>query len=236
MNHSLLVCREHPNPDPKTHSSQKITIIRTHVSLLRLLKFRQAQIPRAPIPVPVLYPTCHDIDTTAHRAQAHEADTYTVPASILRRVFFLEGVGGDDAADVAETDLPRGADGPAVVPTQVEVEPANNDGHGGVAAHRDEEQGCILEIGAVVDREEDGEAGDGDGDGNKSEQETVSCFIRDISKYHREAESHSPRWHRVELRADRGVTICGDDAWREEGIPAVSMLRSVTTSVIRPCR
>lgn len=119
------------------------------------------------------------------------------------------------------------------MPTQVEVEPANDNRHGGVAAHGHEEQGCILEIGAVVDREEDGEAGDGDGDGDEREHETVSCFIRDISKYHREAEGHSPRWHRVELRADRGVTVCFDDAWREERITAVLMSQLVAISVFR---
>jgi len=130
LNHPLRSCRGHQNPAPKPHPSQQITIVRTHISLLRLLKFRQAQIAWTPIPVSVLHPTGHEIGTTAYGAQAYEADAYAVPAFVLRRVLCLEGVGGDDAADVAETDLPRGADGPAMVPTQIEVEPADDDGHG----------------------------------------------------------------------------------------------------------
>jgi len=75
-----------------------------------------------------------------------------------------------------------------------------------------------------VDREEDAEAGDGDRDWDDSEHETMPGFIRDVSNDHCEGEGRGPRGHRVELRADGGVTVGFDDAGCEEGITAVSTL------------
>ena len=68
----------------------------------------------------------------------------------MRRVFGQESVGGDDAADVAEADLPGRADGPAMVAAEVEIEPADYDGEGGVGAHGDEEEGGVFEVRARV--------------------------------------------------------------------------------------
>ena len=52
-----------------------------------------------------------------------------------------------------------------MVPAEVEIEPADYDGEGGVGSHCDEEEGAVFEMGVRVCGEEDGEAGDGHGDG-----------------------------------------------------------------------
>ena len=57
----------------------------------------------------------------------------------MGRVLGQERVRGDDAANVAETDLPGRPDGSAMVAAEVQVEPADYDRQGGVCAHGDEE-------------------------------------------------------------------------------------------------
>ena len=82
----------------------------------------------------------------------------------MRRVLGQERVRGDDAADVAEADLPGRPDRAAMVAPEVEVEPADDHGEGRVGAHRDEEQRRVFEMRPRVHGQEDGEAGDGHGE------------------------------------------------------------------------
>ena len=183
------------NQEPTISLLQEIPVVRTHVALLRLLKLRQTQIPWAPIPVPILHPTCREIDTAAQRTQANKSDTYAIPGFETWRVSRLERVRGNDPADVAEADLPGGPDGSAVVSAQVQVEPTDNDWHGGVDAHRNEEEGSILEVEAVMDGKENAEAGDGHQDGDESKNEAVPRLIRKIGDEHCESECRRPRWY-----------------------------------------
>ena len=107
---------------------QQITIIRTQIPLLRLLKLRQPQIRPRLIPIPILQQHTHRIDATRRRAQTRKADADGIPLLVPGRVLGQERVRGDDAANVAETDLPCRPDGAAVVPSEVQVEPADDDG------------------------------------------------------------------------------------------------------------
>lgn len=59
--------------------SEQIPIIRTQISLLRLLIFRQAQIPRTPIPPPILHQDAYRIYNAAHRRQTYERNANTIP-------------------------------------------------------------------------------------------------------------------------------------------------------------
>ena len=56
---------------------------------------------------------------------------------------------------------------------EVHVEPADDDRHGGVRAHGDEEQCRVFQLLVVVDGDEDGKAGNGDGDRDDGEDEAV---------------------------------------------------------------
>ena len=69
----------------------------------------------------------------------------------MRCVLGQESVRGDDAADVPEANLPGRPDGSTMVAAEVEVEPADDDGQGGVCAHCHKEQGCVFEVRSRVD-------------------------------------------------------------------------------------
>ena len=69
----------------------------------------------------------------------------------MRRVLGQERVRGYYPADVAEADLPGRTDRSAMVAAEVEIEPADDYGEGGVGAHCDEEEGRVFEMRARVD-------------------------------------------------------------------------------------
>ena len=62
-----------------------------------------------------------------------------------------ERVCRDDAADVAEADLPGAPYCATVMATKVHGEPADNDWHGCVGAAGDEEQCAVFNMVRVVD-------------------------------------------------------------------------------------
>lgn len=72
---------------------------------------------------------------------------------------------------VAESDLPSGSDGSALMTRQVHCVPADNDWHGAVSAACDEEQGSVLDVSVffAVDGEKHGETGNSQGYGQSSE-------------------------------------------------------------------
>lgn len=95
---------------------------------------------------------------------------------------------------------------------------ADDDGHGAVGAHGDEEEGRVLEVVVGVLSEEDGEAGDGDGDGEEGEEEAVAEAVGGEGDEHGEGEGGGPGGDGVELRLDGGVAVGADDAGGEEGV------------------
>lgn len=105
-----------------------------------------------------------------------------------------------------------------MVAAQVHVEPADDDRHGAVGAHGDEEQGGVLDVPVGVHVQEDGEPGGGHGDGDQGEGEAVLGFVRGEGDHHGEDEGAGPGGDAVELGADRGVAVGSDDAWGEVGV------------------
>lgn len=86
-----------------------------------------------------------------------------------------------------------------MVPSQVHIEPADDDRHRGVRPHDHEEECPILKGEVVVDCEEDAKAGNGDADWEDCEEEAVA---REVGKYgdkHGEAEGDGPWRNGVEL-------------------------------------
>ena len=83
----------------------------------------------------------------------------------MRGVFHLESVRGDDAAGIAEANLPGCPDRSTMVTTEVEIEPADYHRKGRVSAHRDEEERCVFEVRPRVHSQQDSEASDGHCDG-----------------------------------------------------------------------
>lgn len=198
---------------------QQITIIRTHVPLLRLFKLGQPQICTRFIPVPILRHHTDGVRAARRGAQARKADADAVARPVVVRracVFGEESVGGDDAACVAEADLPGRPDGSTVVAAEVEVEPADRDRERGVDARRDEEQRRVFEMRPRVHGQQDGEAGDGDGGRDEREEEAVLQLVREEGDDDGEEECTDPGRDAVELGADLRIAVCLDDAWGEE--------------------
>ena len=104
------------------------------------------------------------------------------------------------------------------MPAEVEVEPTHHYGQSAVSTHGDEEQGAVLEMRAVMGREQDGESGNGHGDGEEGEKEAVFGQVGEVGDDEGEDEGGGPGGHAVQLSADLGVAVRLDDAGGEEGV------------------
>jgi len=116
------------------------------------------------------------------------------------------------------TNLPGTPDGPPVVPAQVHVVPAHDDGHGRVRAHADEEQRRVLHGQVVVHIDEDAKARDGDADGAHDEPEPVLGPVRRDGDHHGEAKGHGPGRDGPQLGGDGVVLVALDDGGRKVGV------------------
>ena len=128
-------------------SLEQISIIRTHIPLLRLFKFRQTKICARLIPIPILHQHTSGVNAASRRAQTRKTNADAIALSVkVRRIRSQESVRGDDSANVAEADLPRCSYSAAMVTTKIEVEPADYYRKGRVSAHGDEKQRRIFEM------------------------------------------------------------------------------------------
>ena len=198
---------------------EQISIIRTQIPLLRLLKLRQAQIRPRLIAIPILHNHTNGINAASRRAQTRKANANAIPIVVkMRCILGQERVRGDDAANVAEANLPGRPNGPTMMPAEIEIEPANYHGEGGVRAHCDEEQSRVLEVRPRVRGYEDGEAGDGHCGWDQGEQEAVFQLVGEEGDDEGEDERTGPGRDAVQLGADLRVAVCSDDAGGEEGV------------------
>lgn len=130
-------------------SLQQITIIRTHIPLLRLLKLGQPKIRTRLVPIPILRQHTDSVRAASRGTQARKANADAVAGFVVMRwacIFGEESVGGDDPAGIAEADLPGCSDGSTMVAAEVEIEPADRYRKCRVDAHRNEEQRCVFEM------------------------------------------------------------------------------------------
>ena len=93
------------------------TDIPVHVSKLRLLILREAHIHRRPITLLVGRPASNAIYNTRDNTDRRESKTDRVPGLVIWGLCRDEGECGNDATQIAETDLPSTADAAAVVTT-----------------------------------------------------------------------------------------------------------------------
>lgn len=84
-----------------------------------------------------------------------------------------------------------------MMPAEIHVEPADDDGHCAVDAHCNHEERAVLEVVVVVNDNQDGETGDGDADGYDCEGETVFEFVAEVGDDHSEGEAGGPRGYAV---------------------------------------
>lgn len=129
-----------------------------------------------------------------------------------------EGIRGNDTADVSESHLPGSTNGSTMVTSEIHIEPADDDGHGRVGTHRDEEECSILKISVMVDGDQDGEASNGHADGDDAKEEAMLELVREEGDDHCKAKGARPRRDTMQLGLNRAVTVGCDDGRREEGV------------------
>ena len=166
----------------------------------------------------VCMPAGQAVCNTGKDAYDREGNADAVTGDVLGGILRQEGKHGDDAANVAEADLPGGSDGAPVVATQVHVEPADDDGHGSVGSTGHQEEGSILQAGVVVYGNENAEASDGNADGKDRNTKSVPQLIGNDCHQQRETEGRRPWWDAVQLRLDGAVPVAFYDTRREVGI------------------
>ena len=139
---------------------------------------------------------------------------------MVLRIARHKAVRGNDTTNVAKRNLPRRADGLAVVSAQVHVEPAHDDGHSTVRAHGDQVKRGVLRVdaGRVVDRHQHGEADEGDHYAQDGEHEAVSQIVGGDGGDHGETKGGGPGRDRVQLRLDGRVVVGADDGGREVSV------------------
>lgn len=197
---------------------QQISVRRRIITKLSLFLLRQLLLRRIPIPLLILGKHHDAIRDARDDGQDRKGDGDGITRNKLGRILLEEGKHGDDATNVAESDLPRASDRSPSVTAEVHVEPAHDDGHGRVRAHGDEEERRVLHLGVVVHAKQDGEARDGNEDGKDGKRRAVSDLVRDEGDHHGEAECDGPRGNTVKLCLHRAVAERLDDAGRKVGV------------------
>ena len=98
----------------------------------------------------------------------------------------------NDASNVAKAYLPCCSHSASVVPTQIHREPANDDGHGRIDAHGDQEKRSILKAMIVMNRDEDPKAHYTHTDWKNGESEAVFQLVAEEGNDHGESEGGGP--------------------------------------------
>lgn len=170
-----------------------------------------------PLPITVRLPARQCIQDTGGRRNAAKANARAVTEAIVRLagLVLLKDKRGDDAAQVAEANLPGAADSAAMMAPQVHVEPAHDDGHGGVDAHDSEKERHVLHVDVGIDSLEDSEASNGKKHSQDRKECPVSEPIRHKGHDHGKHKGHSPGRHAAQLRLRRTIAVAGNDTRRK---------------------
>jgi hypothetical protein len=102
--------------------------------------------------------------------------------------------------------------------SKVHIEPADNDWHGRICAHRHEEQRSVLDRAIVMDSQQDSKSGYAYEDGEEGKQEAVLQAVTEPGYCHGEPEGSSPRRNAVELCLDWTVSKVPNNARRKVGV------------------
>lgn len=84
---------------------QQVPVIRVQIAHLCLFVLRQTRVSHGAILVPVLRPACKVIRYTAYDAETAESETSGEAGGVEWFLLLEEDPDGDDAADVAESNL-----------------------------------------------------------------------------------------------------------------------------------
>lgn len=99
--------------------------------------------------------------------------------------------------------------------SQIHVEAANYNRHGGITTHGHEEEGCVFKRPVVMYREQDGESSDGYTDSEDGITQAMACLVRNPSQNHGKGESGRPWGYTVQLCLDLAIAIAVDNRRRE---------------------
>lgn len=98
------------------------------------------------------------------------------------------------------------------------LEPAHNNRHGCVRAHRHQEKGCIFSMSMSISTQQHCEARNREEDAKDDEEEAMPGFVGQDGDDHGEHEGSCPWRYRVQLCLDGAVAVALDDRGREVGV------------------
>lgn len=99
--------------------------------------------------------------------------------------------------------------------SQVHVEAAHYNRHGGITTHGHEEEGCVFKRPVVMYREQDGESSDGYTDSEDCITQAMACLVGNPGQNHGKGESGRPWGYAVQLCLDLAIAIAVDNRRRE---------------------
>lgn len=143
-------------------------------------------------PLFILTPHRHEVNHTASSRQTNERYANTVSRLVQWRVLLQEGKCGDNAANVAKTNLPGTANRPPVMAAEIQVKPTNDDWHGGVTARCHKEKCRVFQVTVLGSAQQYREPSNADGDWDQGEEEAMPQSVRRPGNQHREAEGRCP--------------------------------------------
>ena len=154
---------------------------------------------------------------TADACKPNESDAESISQLIVWRILVRERIHADEAAQVADADLPRTSDRPPRVSCEIGLVPANDERAGAVGAHARKRQARILDVCLVVDTEQDRVPDDGQGQGRHAEGIPMSRLVAEVRDDVREHKHCRPRRYGHELCLDGRVAEGLDDGSTEIG-------------------
>lgn len=192
--------------------SKHVAIVWVQITHMLLLLLGNVGTLIGVIPPPVFQHETDKVDDVGEEGETDEANADGI-TGCESAAFRQEGERSDETAEVTKPDLPASSNGTAQVSSHygyssstlddrndggcrltVAVEPADDDGHGGVDAGSSQKEGTVFDAVVVLDAEERRESSEGDEQREKDEEESVFQEIGERGDDHSEDEGANIGW------------------------------------------
>lgn len=199
---------------------QQVTVIRSQVA--QIILFGKSHVLRdlggQGVSLLVVRMARIAVDDSCNYGQTAPGQAHTVTGDILRLVLFEKDVNRNNATQVAESNLPCTTDGASEVASEVHIEPADNDWHGRVSAHGDEEQPCILHVAMVMYTNFNGKSSDCNSNRKHDKEKPVAETVANGRHSHGKGKGDSPRGNTAQLGLDVAVVELLDNTRSKVGV------------------
>ena len=118
---------------------------------------------------------------------------------VKRSILGQEAKSRHEPTGVPEANHPRAADASVRVTVQVHDVPADDDGTGGEAAHRDQTDAEVSHVETPMGRQQDREAGRGEQEAQEDEWESEAEAVGQVGQNQAESQRRRGWWDRMQL-------------------------------------